>query len=123
MTIIKSLFPYVLLFLLGAGLVYSYMDTKQQLSETKWQLAQTQSRLNSVENAYASELQLQAIRESLSKELLEFNRQMNTKLNTSIQHMKGVENEINSTQEGRTANVLNPNIDRVLREYENTIRN
>ena len=117
-TIIKALFPYVIVSVITLFGTHHYMSMKNEVSDLKWSLLQTEERLKTVEYNYTTIVEMNALKEKIRIEHQQWVKELNLKFNKHKERMEVLEDELNSTPEGRSSNSLNPDVVRVLKSFQ-----
>ena len=115
--VVTTILPYLAILLLGGWLVFNHMETKQDLSQAKWDLAGMTNRAESAEYNLAQEKKWQAERLKWNQELTAEIEKFKLDLNTYTLQLQSIKNERKKTG---TSNALSGDVTSVLKEFNNT---
>mgnify|MGYP006330868263 FL=1 len=115
--VVTTILPYLAILLLGGWLVFNHMETKQDLSQAKWDLATMTNRAESAEYNLAQEKKWQAERLKWNQELTQEIEKFKLDLNTYTLQLQSIKNERKKTG---TNDALSGDVTSVLKEFNNT---
>lgn len=116
-TIITNILPYLAILLLGGWLVFNHMETKQELSQAKWDLAAMTNRAESAEYNLAQTKKWQAERLKWNQELTAEIEKFKLEINTYTVQLQSIKNE---RKKNGVNNALSNDVTSVLKEFNNT---
>ena len=114
--VVTTILPYLAILLLGGWLVFNHMETKQDLSQAKWDLAGMTNRAESAEYSLAQEKKWQAERLKWNQELTAEIEKFKLDLNTYTLQLQSIKNERKKTG---TTDALSGDVTSVLKEFNN----
>lgn len=116
-SVVTTILPYLAILLLGGWLVFNHMETKQELSQAKWDLAGMTNRAESAEYNLAQEKKWQAERLQWNQELTAEIEKFKLDLNTYTLQLQSIKYERKKTG---TNDALSGDVTSVLKEFNNT---
>ena len=112
--VVTTLLPYLIVLGLGGWLVFNHMETKQELSQVKWDLATMTNRAVSAENSLAQEKKWKAERLQWNKELDKEIKKFKADLDSYTIQLQSIKNERKKTG---TNDALSGDVTSVLKEF------